>query len=114
MVPDRGSKSWQFSWQPARPRFRPRLFHILSASGHPHLKGSRMKRLIAVALLVSFVSPSLALALDSKGAAYFGGTAAFKEAKDPVDGTLNTKDDSALIFTATQKGYSGQTLAIQY
>jgi hypothetical protein len=74
-----------------------------------------MKRLIALAVVVSLLSPSLAFAsVDSKGAAYFGGTAAFKDAKDPVNGTLDTKSESALVFSATDKHFKGETLSIPY
>lgn len=74
-----------------------------------------MKRLIAVAVIASLLSPSLALAsVNSKGAAYFGGTAGFKDAKDPVNGTLDIKNESALIFNATDKPYKGQSLYIPY
>jgi hypothetical protein len=74
-----------------------------------------MKRLIALSIVASMVAPSLALAsVDSKGAAYFGGTAGFKDAKDPVGGVLDTKNDAALVFTATDKHFKGQTLSIPY
>lgn len=73
-----------------------------------------MKRVVAAALALSFVAPSIALAVDSKGASYYGGTAAFKDAKEPVEGTLNTKDADALVFTAGDKPFKGQTLSIPY
>jgi hypothetical protein len=74
-----------------------------------------MNRLIAVAVVVSMLAPSIALAsVDSKGAAYFGGTAGFKDAKDPVEGVLDFKGDVALVFSATDKAYKGQTLSIAY
>jgi hypothetical protein len=74
----------------------------------------RVNRIAAVALLVIFAAESSLLAVDSKGAAYFGGTAGFKDAKDPVEGLLDTKNETALIFTATGKNFSGQTLSIPY
>jgi len=73
-----------------------------------------MKRIIAALTIVSFVAPSLASAVDSKGAAYFGGTAAFPDAKNPVEGRLDTKNADALIFTADDKPYKGKTLSIPY
>jgi len=73
------------------------------------------RKLIAVAVTAALLAPSIALAsVDSKGAAYFGGTAGFKDAKDPVDGVLDTKNDLALVFSATDKHYKGQTLSIPY
>jgi hypothetical protein len=73
------------------------------------------RKLTALALCLSFFTPSIALAsVNSKGAAYFGGTAGFAGAKDPVEGTLDTANAAALIFSATDKGYKGQTLSIPY
>jgi|SRR6185436_18959836 len=72
-------------------------------------------RCAAFALLLSFVSPAVALAIDSKGASYFGGTAPmFKEAKNPVEGRLDTKNDDMLVFVAGDKPFSGQALSIPY
>lgn len=74
-----------------------------------------MKRIVALVLLGSMLAPSVALAsVDSKGAAYFGGTAGFKDAKDPVEGVLDTKNDAALVFSVTDKHFKGQTLSIPY
>ena len=74
-----------------------------------------MKRLIACAIVVALVAPSIAsAAVDSKGAAYFGGTTGFQDAEEPVEGLLNMKNESALVFTATDKPFKGQTLAIPY
>ncbi len=74
-----------------------------------------MNRLIASTIVAALLAPSLALAsVDSKGAAYFGGTAGFQDAKEPVEGLLNTKNESALIFTATDKHYKGQSITIAY
>jgi len=76
---------------------------------------SQMKRLIACAIVVAMLAPSIALAaVDSKGAAYFGGTAGFNDAKEPVEGLLDTRNESALVFSATDKHFEGQTLAIPY
>jgi hypothetical protein len=73
-----------------------------------------MKRLVASALVITLLAPTVAFALDAKGAAYFGGTAGFKDAKDPVEGLLDTKSEAALIFRASDKPFVGQTLAIPY
>jgi hypothetical protein len=74
-----------------------------------------MKRIVATALVLNFFSPAIALAVDGKKAAYFGGTAAvFAGAKDPVEGLLNTTDPDALVLTAEKKPYTGQTLRIPY
>ena len=73
-----------------------------------------MKRLVASVLVITLLAPSIAFAIDSKGAAYFGGTAAFKDAKEPVEGRLDTKNDDALIFVADDKPFAGQTLSIPY
>jgi hypothetical protein len=74
-----------------------------------------MKRSIALVVVTSMLAPSLAFAVDSSGAAYFGGTAAtFKEAKNPVEGRLDTKGDEALVFVATDKPFAGQSLSIPY
>ena len=74
-----------------------------------------MKHVIAAVLTVSIVSPSVVLAVDSKGATYYGGTvAAFKDAKDPVEGKLDTKNNDVLLFVAQDKPFTGQRLAIPY
>ncbi len=74
-----------------------------------------MKRFIAGVLALSVAWPSVALAVDSKSAAYFGGTlTAFKDAKDPVEGTLDTKDERALVFVAGDKPFKGERLSIPY
>jgi hypothetical protein len=73
-----------------------------------------MKRTLAAVLTLSMLAPSFAFAVDSNGAAYFGGTAAFKDAKNPVEGALDTKNETALIFTAHDKAFKGQQLSIPY
>lgn len=58
-----------------------------------------MKRTVAVVVMVSFVSPSLALAVDSKKAAYFGGTvSAYAGAKNPVEGALDLTSADKLVL----------------
>jgi hypothetical protein len=74
-----------------------------------------MRRTIAIVLIASLVGPSLALAVDSKGAAYCGGTVkVFEGAKDTVDGQLDTQNENALVFTATDKPFAGQKVSIPY
>jgi hypothetical protein len=38
----------------------------------------------------------------------------FKEAKNPVDGRLDTRDDNALVFVSDDKSFPGTTLSIPY
>jgi hypothetical protein len=63
-------------------------------------------------LLVVTTESSL-LAVGSKGAAYFGGTSTiFGDAKDPIEGRLDTRDERALTFTAEDKPHVGKALSI--
>lgn len=72
-------------------------------------------RLTALALIASLLTPTLALAVDGKKAAYFGGTVtAFAGAKDPIEGKLDTTSPDALVLTAEKKPFVGQTLRIPY
>jgi hypothetical protein len=72
-------------------------------------------KFVASILLVAFLTESVAFAVDSRGAAYFGGTVSvFKDAKNPVEGKLDTKNDDALMFTADDKPFTGQTMSIRY
>jgi hypothetical protein len=74
-----------------------------------------VKRLIASALIVVLVSPSVALAVDKDKAAYYGGSSpVFFGAKDPVEGMLNTVDPDALILTVHKKPFEGHELRIPY
>jgi hypothetical protein len=67
-----------------------------------------MKRLVALALCISFVAPSLALAVGSRRASYTGGTASvFSGAKDPIEGDLNTSEEKALTLAAREVRPSG-------
>jgi hypothetical protein len=61
-----------------------------------------MRRGFAVGVIVSLLWPALAFAVDARGASYFGGTAAFRDAKDPIEGTLNTNDETCLIFSSSR------------
>lgn len=70
---------------------------------------------VAWVLLMVFTLESVAFAIDSKNAAYFGGTvAAFSGAKDPVEGKLDTTNQDQLVFRATAKKFAGTTLSIPY
>lgn len=78
-----------------------------------------MKKLLALSLLFSFVLNSIALAgLDSKKAAYQGGTTKDKDfpgAKDAIEGTLNTADEAQLKFSYRLKSEKTDRLyAIAY
>jgi hypothetical protein len=74
-----------------------------------------MKRTVAMVLLVTLLAPSVLLAVDGDKAAYFGGTAAaFPGAKDPVEGLLDTTNVDALVLTANDKPFRGQSLRIRY
>jgi hypothetical protein len=72
-------------------------------------------RVVAASLVVILMIESVALAVDSKNTAYCGGTVGgFAGAKDIVEGTLDTKNDTQLVFTALDKPFRGKTFAIQY
>jgi hypothetical protein len=73
------------------------------------------KKVVAVLVTVSLLTPQLAWAVDSKGAAYIGGTSTiFQDAKDPVEGTINTSDETTLVFMARDKPFTGQKLSVSY
>ena len=60
---------------------------------------NRMFQTVAVILLSTMVPESIAFAIDSKNTGYCGGTVGgFDGAKDVVEGVLDTKDSSRLIF----------------
>jgi hypothetical protein len=72
------------------------------------------RRTIATAVLVAFAS-LIVEAVGSKKAAYFGGTdPQFTDAKNEVEGQLNTSDAEALIFTAEKKPFDGKIVRIPY
>jgi hypothetical protein len=73
------------------------------------------KKVVALLMIVSFLTPSLALAVDGNKAAYFGGTVGiFQGAKEPVEGRLDTANETALGFYAEDKPFTGQSLKIPY
>ena len=74
-----------------------------------------MRKFIAMLLIAVILAPSVLLAkVDSKKAAYFGGSLGmFAGAKEPVQGTLDTVNPEMLILT-TEKPFLGQQLKIPY
>lgn len=71
---------------------------------------------IAAAMLVAIMlTDSTLLALDSKDAAYFGGTiTVFGNPKEAVEGKLDTSDEKTLLFAAYGKEFAGKTFSISY
>ncbi|MFN7918168.1 MAG: hypothetical protein U0Q55_22680 [Vicinamibacterales bacterium] len=71
---------------------------------------------IAAAMLVAvMLTDSTLLALDSKDAAYYGGTiTVFGNPKDAVEGKLDTSDEKTLLFAAYGKEFAGKTFSITY
>ena len=58
-----------------------------------------MKRLTATVVVLVLLMDGILYALDSKGAAYFGGTlSTFSGSKDPVEGLLDTSKSGGLWF----------------
>jgi hypothetical protein len=75
----------------------------------------RLTKALAAVVCVAVLWPSMALAVDGRKAAYFGGTAAvFAGASDPIDGRLDTAQEEALVFTAEKKPHIGKVLTIPY
>src|SRR5215475_7082720 len=75
----------------------------------------RAIQIVAISLVVALALESLAFAVDSKNAAYCGGTLpGFDGAKDLVEGILDTKNSKQLVFTALDKSFRGKTFAIPY
>lgn len=73
-----------------------------------------MRRLVATLLIVTLCTPSL-LAVDSKKAAYYGGTiAVYAGATDPVEGRLDLADEEALILRPDKRPFVGIALRIPY
>jgi hypothetical protein len=75
----------------------------------------RTIRVVAVTVIIVLTLDSIAFAVDSKNTAYCGGTVpGFDGAKDVVEGTLDTKNSTQLVFTALDKPFRGKTFAIPY
>ena len=75
-----------------------------------------LKRTGAMLLLLTFGAEASGVAsVGSKEAAYFGGTAAaFAGATDPVEGRIDTDNESDLAFVATGRAFAGRTVTIPY
>lgn len=72
-------------------------------------------RVVAAMLVAIMFADSTLLALDSKDAAYFGGTiTVFGNPKDAVEGKLDTSDEKTLLFAAYGKEFAGKTFSISY
>ena len=72
-----------------------------------------MRSFLACVVVLAVVVETFAT--DSKGAAYYGGTmTTFNGAKDPVEGSLDTTNEHALVFAATDKAFRGKTFSIPY
>jgi hypothetical protein len=72
-------------------------------------------RAVASVLAILLVAESVVLGIDSKNAAYFGGTVGgFDGAKDPIEGVLDTTKTDQLVFTSIDKKFRGKTFAITY
>jgi hypothetical protein len=74
-----------------------------------------MKRILATLVIVSFLSPSLALAVDGNKASYFGGTVTlYAGSKDPVEGQLDLTGTNDLVLRPEKRPYAGIFLIIPY
>jgi hypothetical protein len=75
----------------------------------------KLQKLAATLVVSVLLTETMAYAVDSKGASYFGGTVTtFSGAKDPVEGLLDTSKTDQFIFTARDKKFAGKTLIIPY
>jgi hypothetical protein len=75
-----------------------------------------LKRTGAMLLLLAFGTEVSGIAsVGSKEASYFGGTAtAFAGATDPIEGRIDTDNESDLAFIATGRPFAGRTVSIPY
>ena len=74
-----------------------------------------MKRLVASALIVSFLAPTTLFAIDGYKAAYHGGSVGiFASAKGPVEGRLDNGDPDVLVLRMEGPPFAGQELRIPY
>jgi hypothetical protein len=75
-----------------------------------------LKRTGAMLLLLAFGTEAPGIAsVGSKEASYFGGTStAFVGATDPIEGRIDTDDESDLAFIATGRPFAGRTVSIPY
>jgi hypothetical protein len=69
----------------------------------------------AAFIIACVAGESMLWAVDSRGASYFGGTVnKFSGAKDPVEGTLDTTNETYLVFKAGKKPFRDETFSIEY
>ena len=74
-----------------------------------------MRQSIATILIISFLAPTVLMAVDGDKAAYYGGSVGiFAGSKDPVEGKLDTVNPDVLILRMDKKPYVGQELRIPY
>lgn len=74
-----------------------------------------MKRIIAGLLLVLVFSESTLLAVDARGAAYVGGTAALRQsAHTTIEGRLDTTGPDVLTYTAADERHGSRSFTIPY
>jgi hypothetical protein len=75
----------------------------------------RLSKFIAGVLVVLVLGEHVAFAIDARNAAYCGGTiTTLGDAKDPVEGRLDTTNEEALIFAPSDKDFAGKTVSIPY
>ena len=75
----------------------------------------RARRLVALIVMLTVLTETLAFALGSKNAAYVGGTVTvFGAPEDPVEGRLDTSNADAIVFTAIHKKLKGRSFRIAY
>lgn len=99
-------------------------FHVGGSNRLPVLVGPdqmqevcmrAITRSVAALLVLIMATEHSVFAVGSKNAAYFGGTiTVFGTPKDPVEGTLDTANESALVFTPHDKKLSGKGFSIPY
>jgi hypothetical protein len=74
-----------------------------------------MTRLIVAALAGVLATPSMVSAVGSRRAAYVGGTSRhFDDAREPVEGQLDTSSDRALVFTVDGTPPQSDRIEIPY
>jgi len=72
-------------------------------------------RLVAVVLACVLLTESTGLCIDTRNAAYFGGTiATFNNVTDPIEGRLDTANPDAMVFAAIAKNSAGKSFSIPY
>jgi hypothetical protein len=70
---------------------------------------------MAAILVLGMLHPSPALAVDSKKAAYAGGTyVVYSNATEPIEGRLDLVDPEALVLAPERRPFAGHDLRIPY